>query len=478
MSPTQRYLVAIAVLPLIILGLRAISRGSASLFSSPGPTSVGSVTTTPLTTPVQCIVAPELGPHSETDMMAAGARLNDIASSLLAQRDLEIVSCGTLQSLWAGYGHVCSVEATPRSQSTAGDQTEGAARLSLILKYISPPVSANVSGEGHIRKVLSYQVEQYFYTHLAPQLPESVAVAECIASISDGQTTALVLKDLKSSNTDVKPSLAFPVSLEKRGELNAAQTYASLDWLAGFHGHFWGKTGEFPRDQLVRPPLEEADRQKHSPDGSLKAHFDVCGVWLNGGYTYLATRRTEYSSLVGDDDTEWSEVLCTPPAAGGPSLAERVANLLAPSSDARSPSPASKFETLIHGDVKSENMFASSTGAKVAFVDFQYVGLGLGVCDLAKLFTCSVPLSMLVGDADDTYPQEELDMQPGEKRLLRHYVSKLESVSSKEYPWDVFVEHWEAALVDWLRFQASWGFWGNTEWLEARVRHIVKHMDI
>ena len=42
-----------------------------------------------------------------------------------------------------------------------------------------------------------------------------------------------------------------------------------------------------------------------------------------------------------------------------------------------------------------------------------------------------------------------------------------------EYEWALFVRHWEAALVDWLRFQMSWGAWGNTEWLEARVRSIL-----
>jgi hypothetical protein len=31
--------------------------------------------------------------------------------------------------------------------------------------------------------------------------------------------------------------------------------------------------------------------------------------------------------------------------------------------------------------------------------------------------------------------------------------------------------------VDWLRFQASWGFWGNTDWLEARVRSILKDQE-
>ena len=118
--------------------------------------------------------------------------------------------------------------------------------------------------------------------------------------------------------------------------------------------------------------------------------------------------------------------------------------------------------------MKSENLFTSQDGKKVAFYDFQYIGYGLGVCDLAKLFTCSVPLNML-----ESGNGEELGMSDGERRLLERYVKGVEETSGKKYDFDVLVRHWETALVDWLRFQASWGFWGNTEWLEGRVRRIV-----
>ncbi|KAK6077709.1 transporter [Seiridium cupressi] len=422
MMQTRGSIIAIALVPFAILALRAIFGGSAGLFSdSSSPAAV-----TPTHIP-SCIIGPEAGEEREEYDMATSMALGDIATSLLYQKDLELVSCTTLQSLWAGYGHVCAVEATRRERESHNRAER--VSLSLILKYISPPPSVNVSDEGHLRKVLSYQVEQHFYTHLAPLLPESVAVAECIASINDGKTTALVLKDLKSSAVDLRPSLAFPVSLEKRGELNSAQTYGALDWLAGFHGHFWGKVAGLPRDQMVRPPLEEVERQRQRvADGEGHAQgtrFHVEGVWLNGGYTYLATRRNEYANLARDGDDEWSEVLCTPSSDGGPSLAERVAAFLAPGSDSSVASSISKYETLIHGDVKSENMFASASGKQVAFVDFH----------------------------------------------------RLETVAGKEYPWDVFVKHWEAALVDWLRFQASWGFWGNTEWLEARILASPDHSD-
>lgn len=133
------------------------------------------------------------------------------------------------------------------------------------------------------------------------------------------------------------------------------------------------------------------------------------------------------------------------------------------------------IESYIHGDVKSENLFTTKNGDEVAFFDFQYVGLGLGVCDLAKLFTCSVPLDMLVDDAGDSV---RLTMRDGEKRLLERYRSGLlQHEDANSYEWSTFRRHWETALVDWCRFQASWGFWGNTEWLEARVRSILSDQE-
>ena len=77
----------------------------------------------------------------------------------------------------------------------------------------------------------------------------------------------------------------------------------------------------------------------------------------------------------------------------------------------------------------------------------------------------------------DLHIPHELKMQDGERQLLKRYWIKLKDVSKQEYKWDIFVRHWETALVDWLRFQASWGFWGNTEWLEARVRSILKDQE-
>ncbi|KAK7979786.1 proline iminopeptidase [Apiospora arundinis] len=425
--------------------------------------------------------------------------LDEIAASLLAKKGLELVSCQTVQSLWAGYGHICRVQA--QLPPSNGDNKDGQQEpLSLVLKYINPPATKSQDDEGHLRKILSYQVEQHFYAHLAPRLllshlggggGDEVAVAECLGSVHDGTTTALLLRDLQrevpaayescfqlddamkaaaglGDKEKVAAAPSFPLALEKRGTLTPDLVDAALDWLAGFHGFFW-RDEEKARyaanpEHLVPPPLEFAaaaasSSTSQSSSSNKNGAAVVHGVWQNGGYTYLATRRSEYANLEEEDESEWSDALCRPSSSssGGKSVAEEVAYYLSPLSPRdvalRDPDPRRRQ------------------------IREHYVGVGLGVCDLAKLFTCSVPVSLLAAPAAASFSiSPSLGMQPGEKALLERYLARLEAVSGRGkncYPWDVFVRHWEAALVDWLRFQASWGFWGNTAWLEARVREIL-----
>ncbi|KAK1237041.1 hypothetical protein MKX07_000463 [Trichoderma sp. CBMAI-0711] len=308
--------------------------------------------------------------------------------------------------------------------------------------------------------MFSYEVEQYFYDEVAPRLAGDIAVAQCFASTRRMQKQAAehgidhiiatLMEDLR---------LEYPISGEKRAVLSSKQVYASLTWLAKFHRSSWTYKPQDLRLFLL-PPLEEALRRQEDPNSGGKA------LWLNGGYTYLATRRQEYRMLVQDKSSEWSGAFCTS-VDGEPSLAEQVADFLTPR--------GRPFETYIHGDVKSENLFSTQSGNDVVFFDFQYAGIGLGVCDLAKLFTCSIPMDMLT--SHEPVPAE-LEMDERERRLLSHYWRILSDGRHGRklpvYEWNDFLRHWETALVDWCRFQASWGFWGNTKWLEARVRYIIK----
>ncbi|PKS05118.1 hypothetical protein jhhlp_008485 [Lomentospora prolificans] len=393
-----------------------------------------------------------------------------VAELMLSWLDLEVVELVELQTLWAGYGHICAItaqaineEAGKRVRQACGQSGVGADNsFRLILKLVAPPVTRESLDEGHLRKMLSYEVEQYFYDEIAPGLADDVAVAKTLASTRHmagrqgaaelAGLTAIIMTDLRTK---------FTVMGESRGVLSADQVLAALTWLAKFHGTSWKQlSSNRELSEFLLPPMQEAERRRLNPSTGGSR------LWLNGGYTYLATRRKEYNSLARDSYSEWCEPFCSVKSGSSKSTAEKVAEFLTPS--------GRPYETYIHGDVKSENLCTTERGDQVAFFDFQYVGLGLGVCDLAKLFTCSIPVNMLMrkGRIPDALPMDD-----GEKGLLELYRRELlrhrPDSDDWEYPWEEFVRHWETALVDWCRFQASWGFWGNTEWLEARVRSIV-----
>ncbi|KAJ5884644.1 hypothetical protein N7495_009154 [Penicillium taxi] len=384
-----------------------------------------------------------------------------VATIMLLWHSLELVSCSTLQTLWAGYGRICEITVRAATDKAAWKLDElcglesGVAGTTypLVLKLISPPsIPRSNADEGHLRKMLSYEVEQYFYSDVAPLLGDDIAVAKCLASTRgiDGEDNEELRGLMAMIMVDLRPK--FPIAGGKRSALNYAQVCGALEWLAKFHGRSL-ELKPYNLAEYILPPLEEKSTRKTRG-----------GIWLNGGYTYLSTRRKEYTSLA-EDESEWSVALCSSTFEDSSlSVAEMVAQFLTPR--------GRPIESYIHGDVKSENLFTTTNGENVVFFDFQYVGIGLGVCDLAKLFTCSVPLHMLV-DSYGPLP-DQLTMRDGEKKLLERYrASMIQDEKSGLYNWENFERHWETALVDWCRFQASWGFWGNTEWLEARVRSIL-----
>jgi hypothetical protein len=93
-----------------------------------------------------------------------------------------------------------------------------------------------------------------------------------------------------------------PLSLRVPAPLPAptvAQAKVAVAWLAGFHAHFW----EQPREEL--------------------------GVWEQGGYWYLDTRREEFESM----GREWSRL-----KAAAAAIDWRVKG-----------GGSSKFRTLVHG---------------------------------------------------------------------------------------------------------------------------------
>lgn len=138
------------------------------------------------------------------------------------------------------------------------------------------------------------------------------------------------------------------------------------------------------------------------------------------------------------------------------------------------------YGTLVHGDVKGANIVfnrdpyahrrgkqkvqpASQEDIQCALYDFQYVGLGLGTLDLVYFLATTTESNLLSAET--------------ELLLLyhSHFLAGLPSQSdlSNVYPFDTFINHWELAVVDWYRFMAGWGFWGNDDWITKRAEEIL-----
>jgi Phosphotransferase enzyme family len=122
---------------------------------------------------------------------------------------------------------------------------------------------------------------------------------------------------------------------ERRASASDAEIRATLRWLARFHARFLGVSPE--------------------------------QLWRVGTYWHLATRPDELGALRHGALRQ---------AAG------RIDEALS----------SAQFKTLVHGDAKLENVCFSEDASHVALVDFQYVGGGVGVKDVAYfLSSCLAP---------------------------------------------------------------------------------------
>jgi aminoglycoside phosphotransferase (APT) family kinase protein len=131
----------------------------------------------------------------------------------------------------------------------------------------------------------------------------------------EGQEMWLLLEDLDA--------VGFSARLRSG---SSAVVLAGIEWLAAFHAAHLGR----------------------APDG----------LWREGSYWHLETRREELGAIVG-----------------------HPLHRLAPELDARL--RGAKHRTLVHGDPKLENFcVAPGPAPRLAAVDFQYVGGGVGVRDL------------------------------------------------------------------------------------------------
>ena len=201
----------------------------------------------------------------------------------------------------------------------------------------------------------------------------------------------------------------------RRTSVSTDEIRACLSWLAHFHATFMGE----------------------SP----------ASLWETGTYWHLETRPDELNEL-------------TDPALKNAATAiDQKLN-------------ESPFQTLVHGDAKLANFCFSTDGQRVAAVDFQYVGGGCGMKDVAYfLGSCLC--------------EEECERQ--ESTLLNFYFQTLETAlkqSGKTIDFQTLEADWRAlypvAWTDFFRFLQGWspGHWKIHRYSERLAREVLDQLKI
>lgn len=129
-----------------------------------------------------------------------------------------------------------------------------------------------------------------------------------------------------------------------------------------------------------------------------------------------------------------------------------------------------KYKTFVHGDAKLANFCFSEDGLNVAAVDFQYVGGGCGMKDLAYFMGSCL---------------SEDDCQEYEKVILDLYFSTLEkAILNKEINinFKELEKEWRAlfpiAWTDFHRFLKGWspGHWKINSYSEQVAQQVIKSL--
>lgn len=176
-------------------------------------------------------------------------------------------------------------------------------------------------------------------------------------------------------------------------------------------------------------------------------HTDPVHLWPVGTYWHLATRPDELRQMKD------AELRRAAPAI------DRLLN-------------DCPYQTLVHGDAKLENFCFSADGSEAAAVDFQYVGRGCGMKDLAYFVGCCY--------GDDECERQVtwcLDYYFAQLILaLNMYHSHIDA-QAMEQNWRLM---FPVAWTDFHRFYQGWagGHWDKDSYSERTARRVIAQLTI
>jgi hypothetical protein len=193
----------------------------------------------------------------------------------------------------------------------------------------------------------------------------------------------------------------------RKQSLNWDEVSACLEWLAKFHASYLGKAPE--------------------------------SLWEQGTYWHLATRPQELEVL-SDQALQ----------AAAPLIDEKLKNC--------------KFKTLVHGDAKLAN-FCFGTHGQVAGLDFQYVGGGCGMKDVAYF----------IGSCLSDTECERLESDILDQYFLYLHREFEVPNTALEAEWR---ELYRVAWADFHRFLKGWspGHWKLNSYSERVTQEVINNL--
>jgi thiamine kinase-like enzyme len=312
-----------------------------------------------------------------------------------------IVKKDVIQSLWSGYGEISRF------------LTEDTTCRSIVIKHVKLPNNNSDSFNhprgwntalSHKRKITSYQVESAWYRDFSQRCDDHCRVPQCYGLAESDDEFLIILEDLDANG--------FPF---RRGSASNNDMKVCLNWLAHFHATFL----------------------TYSPDHvATSAHN---GLWTTGTYWHLDTRPDELKAM---DESPLKQA------------ANEIDQMLT----------ACPYQTLVHGDAKLANFCFSESGQEVAAVDFQYVGGGCGMKDVAYFIG-----SCLDEEGCNRYSDSLLDYY---FRCLKHAVA----IRNRDLCPDAVESAWRPLFsVAWADFHRFLKGWSPDHWKIHRYSEQVTH---
>ncbi|KAJ3363233.1 hypothetical protein GGF31_001028 [Allomyces arbusculus] len=361
-------------------------------------------------------------------MTATPAAVTSVPLQALAKGEL-VGPLKHVTSLWAGYGTLSRGTFRPtastdgksttgkRAKSAAKNTTNYAATIPVMVKTIHFDDTANDTDLTlpNLAVLASTEYADPKTGDLGHRRKVRSYRVEYLfyAQYLSSPTTFIVANFVPALSRASPATITLSMTeLPESASLGATPS-AVLAWLASFHAHFLGTQPE--------------------------------GLWETGGYWHVATRPSELRRAQNARGSPYQWV-----ALHADFWAQHLAKW---QSDAR-------CRTLVHGDPKGDNVVVLPDG-QVALVDFQYVGGGIGAVDVAHWLATSAPDHVL-----NDWRRVVID------EYYAVYAAQAAAKGKEVVDAATVVDQVEVALLDWARFVAGWGWWGNVRWLQRTVQEI------